>query len=96
MKKFLFLHYGFEKPTPKIMEDWDRWFEAIANRTVDRGAHFTRGLEIYHGGTRDLPLGESSITGYTIIEAESLDEAQRIAAENPFISSIRVYELKTE
>jgi hypothetical protein len=35
-----------------------------------------------------------SITGYTIIEAESLDEAEKIAQENPYIASIRVYEVR--
>ncbi|MFC1575076.1 YciI family protein [Gemmatimonadota bacterium] len=36
-----------------------------------------------------------SITGYNIIEAESLDEADKIAKDNPFIASIRVYEIRS-
>jgi hypothetical protein len=36
-----------------------------------------------------------SITSYNIIEAESLDEAEKIAQENPFIASIRVYEIRS-
>jgi len=39
-------------------------------------------------------MGMESITGYTIIEAESLDEAEKIAGENPYIASIRVYEVR--
>jgi len=35
-----------------------------------------------------------SITGYTIIEAESLDEAEKIARDNPYIASVRVYGLR--
>ena len=27
MKKFVLLHYGFEKPTPEIMAAWGKWFE---------------------------------------------------------------------
>jgi len=61
MKKFMMLHYGFENPTPEIMEAW----------------------------------GMDSITGYNIIEAENLDEAERIAVDNPFIASIRVYEIRS-
>ncbi len=38
-------------------------------------------------------MGMDSITGYSIINAESLDEAESIARENPFIASIRVYEI---
>ncbi len=38
-------------------------------------------------------MGMESITGYTVIEAEDLDEAEKIARANPFIASIRVYEI---
>lgn len=38
-------------------------------------------------------MGMESITGYSIINAESLDDAERIAQDNPFIASIRVYEI---
>ena len=38
-------------------------------------------------------MGPDSITGYSIINAESLEEAERLASENPFIASIRVYEI---
>ena len=38
-------------------------------------------------------MAMDSITGYSIINAESLDEAEQIARENPFIASIRVYEV---
>src|SRR5664279_5772136 len=29
VKKFVLLHYGFEKPTPEIMAAWGKWFESI-------------------------------------------------------------------
>ena len=45
--------------------------------------------------TKDLPMGMDSITGYSIINADSLDDAERIAQGNPFIASIRVYEIMT-
>ena len=93
MKKFVLLHYGFEKPTPEIMEAWGAWFESTADKTVDQGGFHGAAREISASGTRDLPMGMESITGYTIIEAESLDEAEKIAGENPYIASIRVYEV---
>ena len=37
MKKFMFLHFGFEKPTPKIMEAWKAWFESISDKQVEQG-----------------------------------------------------------
>ncbi len=35
-----------------------------------------------------------SITGYNIAEAESLDAAEKLARGNPFISRIRICELR--
>jgi hypothetical protein len=34
-----------------------------------------------------------SITGYNIIKAESIDEAEKIAKSCPYIASLRVYEI---
>jgi hypothetical protein len=93
MKKFMFLHFGFEKPTPEIMEAWGKWFESTADKTVDQGG-FSGGREISKGGTKDLPWGMESITGYSIIEAADLDAAEKIAQANPYIASIRVYEIR--
>ena len=62
---------------------------------VDQGGHFSGGREISKAGTKDLPMGMASITGYTIVNAESLDEAEKMAQSNPYIASIRVYEMMT-
>jgi hypothetical protein len=94
MKKFMLLHFGFERPTTEIMEAWQAWFDSIADRTVDQGG-FSGAREISSAGTRELPMGMESITGYNIIEAESLDEAEKIAKGNPFIAGIRVYEIRS-
>ena len=86
--------FGFEKPTPEIMGAWKKWFESIADQQVDQGG-FSGGREISKEGTRDLPWDMDSITGYNIIEAEDLNAAQKIAEGNPFIASIRVYEIRS-
>ncbi len=92
MKKFVFLTYGFEKPTPEIMAAWGQWLESIKDNIVDMG-HLSGGREISKAGTKDLPLGLESITGFMIVSADSLDDAEKMAQSNPYISSIRVYEL---
>jgi len=94
MKKFVMLHFGFEQPTPEIMAAWGKWFESIANRQIGQGG-FGGGREISKDGTRDLPWGMESITGYNIIEAEDLDAAEKIAQACPYIASIRVYEIRS-
>ena len=96
MKKFVYLHFGFIKPTPEIMQAWGAWFKSISDRTVDQGGHFSNGREISKGGTKALPMNMESITGYTVIEAESLDAAEKLAQKNPFIASIRIYEVMSK
>ena len=93
MKKFMFLHFGFEKPTPEIMKAWQAWFELISDKQVEQGG-FASGREISKTGTKELPWNMETITGYNIIEAESLDAAEKLAKINPFTSSIRIYELR--
>ena len=92
MKKFLLLHYGFEKISQEEMDEWTRWFDTIADRQVERG-HLPLGVEITREGVTDLPFSADSITGYTIMTADDLDEASEIASGCPIILSTRVYEI---
>ena len=94
MKKFMLIHVGFEQPTPEIMGAWKAWFASIADRQVDQGG-FAGGRELTDEGSKDLPWGPDCFTGYNIIEAEDLDAAVKIAQENPYIASIRVYEIRS-
>ena len=94
MKKFVLMHCGFEKPTPEIMAAWGKWFESIKNHTVDN-LGFASGREISRAASKELPWGAESITGISIVTADSLDEAEKIAKTCPYISSIRVYEVRS-
>ena len=37
----------------------------------------------------------NSITGFTIVNAANLDDAEKMAEGNPYISSIRIYEVRS-
>lgn len=93
MKRFLLLHVGVETPTPEIMNAWKAWFEQVADVTVEHGG-LGAGREITQRGATGLPWGPEALTGFSIIEAVSMEEAERIARSNPFITSIRVYEIR--
>lgn len=93
MKRFLLLHIGFEAPTPEVMNAWRAWFEEVADAAVEHvGLGAAR--EVTRAGTTDLGMGLDAVTGYSIVEAASMDEAERIARSNPFITSVRVYEIR--
>ena len=92
MKKFIIFHYGFETPTKEIMDAWSKWFESIGDKMVDPGSPLGPGKEISRSGTKELPLGIKSLTGYTVIRAANMGEAEKIAKSCPMITSVRVYE----
>jgi hypothetical protein len=95
MKKFVLLHYGYETPTKEIGEAWKKWFDLVGDKFVDSGTPFAAGIEIKAGETKHLAVDKEAITGYSIINAASMDEAEAIAKSCPSITSIRVYEART-
>lgn len=94
MAKFLLLHVGFEPPTDEIMAKWGDWFGSIADVQTDQ-AGFMGGKEITRQGVTDLGWDSAALTGYNIIEADDMDAALEHARACPFITAIRVYELRT-
>ncbi len=61
MKKFVIFHYGFEMPTPAIMDAWGKWFASIGDKIVDPGSPLGAGREISRAGTKDLPMDMDSL-----------------------------------
>lgn len=94
MKKFVFLSYGYKTPTEEIMDAWNNWFASLGDKLVD-SVGLGAGREITHNGTKELSLDLEAVTGYLIINAEDMDEAEKIAKDCPIITSIRVYEARS-
>jgi len=94
MKKYLLLTVGFIPPTAEEMALWKAWFDSLKDVTLDQGG-FAVGKEVKKNGTVDLPMDLEGVTGYLIIEAENLVEAEKVAARGPKVTSTRVYELRS-
>ena len=92
MKKFVLLHYGYETPTPEIMDAWGKWFASIADKTADPGSPFGPAVEITRTGTRALTPDTGAASGYTVINAADMAEAVKIAEGCPIITSLVIYE----
>lgn len=95
MKKFVLLSVGYETPTKEIADAWMKWFGSIKDHIVDNGSPFGPGMEVTSGSVKQLPHDKGAITGYTIINAKSMEDAVRIAKTCPIITSMRVYEAKS-
>ena len=93
MKKFVVLTYGFTPPTDEIKQEWGAWFSLVGSRLVDPGSPFGQGVELTNAGRTELTLeSPSPLVGYCILNADSLDEAERLVSSMPIIDSVRVYE----
>jgi len=76
------------------MTQWMNWFGALGEAVVDGGTPFGPSSTIAAGGSVS-DGGESGLTGYSIISADSLTEAVDKAKGCPVLSSggaIDVYE----
>jgi len=92
MSGYVFVHHGYEEPTPQIMDAWMAWFGEIADSVVDIGAPFGPGREVTPTGARDLLTGPETATGYTVVEAADMAAAEKLLEHCPIINSVRVYE----
>lgn len=92
MKKFVLLCVGYMEPSKEVMEAWMKWFGSISDKIVDNGNPFGQGLEVTKSTTKQLPVDKDAITGYVIINAKDMEEAEKVAKTCPMITALRVYE----
>ena len=92
MKKFLILFHDSWERKPEIMAAWQAWFAAVGDRFVDSGNPFAAGFEVTRSGSRELAPADGAATGYSIVSAESFDEATTLLEGCPFNTSVRIYE----
>ena len=92
MKKFVFLYQGMWEDIDEAKEGWTAWFAEIGDSVVDGGNPFGPGRRVTPTGSEDLPTGTDAITGYTIVDAESMEAAEKLLANCPIITSVHVYE----
>lgn len=92
MKKFVFLYHGWGEPTADVMTAWTDWFATIGGNLVDGGNPFGPGREVTKNGTNDLAGESSPITGYSIVNADSMDDAEKLLDGCPILDGVRIYE----
>ena len=102
--EYLLLSRGHWDPALKpdviqrAIDEFYRWYEAgLASGKLKPGHRLAReGKLVSRGSITDGPFAEAKevIGGYWIIVAGSLDEAARIAAENPCLACGLSYEIR--
>jgi hypothetical protein len=101
MTDYLLLYSGGSRPETDadqaiVMRAWNAWYKALGDAIVDVGNPFTPAAKsIASDGTvTEGPVG-SMASGYTVIKADSLDEAVEMSRGCPVLqggAQITVYE----
>jgi hypothetical protein len=77
-----------EEEQKRVMDAWMAWYGSMGDKVVDVGNPF--GASTAVGGN-----GTSGLTGYSIVNADSLEDAASIAGGCPILAdggSVEVYE----
>jgi len=101
MAKYLLLYSGGSMPETEaeqasVMQAWGAWYGGLGSAVVDGGNPFTPSAKTIssNGSVTDGAAG-STDSGYSIIAADSLDEAVEMAKGCPVLqggAKITVYE----
>ncbi len=89
MTNYILVYQGGTEPATKEegaahMAKWQAWMQGLGDAIVNPGTP-TRSPKIVSADGVSDDIGPKAMTGYTIIEAESQDEALEMAKKCPFI-----------
>ena len=101
MAKFVLLYTGGGMPESeaeqaKVMQDWADWYTSLGSAVADPGNPIGPvSKKISSSGAVSDGSSKPLVTGYTILSADSLDEAVKMAKRCPVLkggSEISVFE----
>ena len=96
MGKYVFIYHDMgDAENSGDMEAWTSWFGKLGNKLVDGGNPFAPGAKaVTKSGT--MPAKDMPATGYSIVSANSMDEAVELTKDCPLLKSdkaaVLVYE----
>ena len=100
MTDYLLLYSGGRMPESEeeqaaVMQAWNTWMEGLGPALKDGGNPFNPGAAKTIGPDGSVRAGDGSASGYSIINADSLDAAADLAKGCPVLeggATITVYE----
>ena len=100
MTNFVLLYTGggmpeSEEEKEKVMGAWGAWYQEMGEAIVDGGNPFGASKNVTDKGVGDGSVSSPAATGYTIISADSLDQAVEKVADHPHVKfggQVSVYE----
>ena len=104
MTNFVLIYTGgtipeSEEEQQAVMAAWGAWYGAMGDAIVDGGNPFSQSKSVNSDGSvNDGPASNPPATGYTVISADSLDDAVAKVKDHPHAKhggQVSVYETFT-
>ena len=88
MANYLLVYYGGGMPASeeegkKVMAAWGEWMQACGENLVDAGNPCSNSKSVSKDGVKDV--SGDSVTGYSVIKADSMDNAVKAAQMVPLV-----------
>ena len=89
MSKYIFGYHGgsgmatTEEEFAAVMAAWGAWFEQLGEAVIDGGAPTAQALTVGADGSVAEGGGSNPLTGYTVVQAESMEAAAQMAQGCP-------------
>ena len=92
MPKFLFVYHGGKPATneaekKKIYDAWGMWFGSMGKSVIDGGNPCAVSSTIHANGTVTNDGGSNPASGYSLIEAANIADAQAKAKSCPLLKA---------
>jgi len=92
MAKYLFVYHGGSEPgseeeVAKVLDDWGNWFGSMGAAVIDGGNPVGKSSTVHPGGKVTDDGGSNPASGYSLVEASSLDDAIAKAKGCPILAS---------
>ncbi|MEP1353968.1 MAG: hypothetical protein ABJX32_03660 [Tateyamaria sp.] len=90
MPKFVFAYHGGGMPEApeegaRMMAAWNDWYAAMGDAVVDGGAPVGQSMTVSQGGVTG-DGGANPLSGYTVVQADTIDAACEMANGCPMIA----------
>jgi hypothetical protein len=85
---------GTPQEQEDVMTQWMNWFGALGESVLEMGSPFSGSLGIASDGSRTD--ASANLTGYSVLEAETLEDAGGLVAKCPVLGaggSVEIYEV---
>lgn len=91
MAKYLFVFHGAKQPdeadVKKTMDAWGAWFGSMGAAVIDGGNPVGKSSTVHSSGKVTNDGGTNPVSGYSLIEAASLNDALAHAKRCPVLAA---------